>query len=325
MSNDSFKTIGNVLKKCDSILIFPHINGDGDAIGSTVALCSSLRKIGKEAYILVEDSIPQNLKFLIADYVTENVDIIEAPDVCICVDCGDFSRFPYRKDKFLSGKINICIDHHRTTEPFCDYNYIDPEAAATGELIYRLLVEMDVCMDKEIGEALFTAITMDTGNFQYSNTTKETHEIVAKLYDFGIDANSVSVELYERVRWEKVKLESEILSNLLISDDGRIAIGFVSRKLLAETGAKLEESDGVVSQIRSIDGVEIAALIKEKEDFLCKVSLRGKHYADVSKIAKTYDGGGHMKAAGCTIHMSLNDAIKSIEKKALESLSEYGY
>ena len=182
---------------------------------------------------------------------------------------------------------------------------------------------MEIEFDKEIGEALFAAITTDTGNFQYSNTTKETHEIVAKLYDTGIDANGVSVELYERVSPEKIKLESEILSNLKISDDGKLAIGFVSRKMLGETGAKPEDSEGTVSQIRSIDGVEIAVLIKEKEDFLCKASLRGKHYADVSKIAEVYQGGGHTKAAGCTLHMALEEAIGAIEKKALEILSEY--
>ena len=323
MSNDSFKKIGNVLNEGNSILIFPHINGDGDAIGSAVALCRALRKMGKTSYILTEDKIPQNLQFLIKDYVTEDFSAVENPDICVCVDCGDFSRFPKRKGKFLSGKLKVCIDHHRTSEPFCDYNYIDPKAAATGELIYRLLVAMEIELDKEIGEALFAAITMDTGNFQYSNTTKETHEIVAKLYDTGIDANGVSVELYERVSPEKIKLESEILSNLKISDDGKLAIGFVSRKMLGETGAKPEDSEGTVSQIRSIDGVEIAVLIKEKEDFLCKASLRGKHYADVSKIAEAYQGGGHTKAAGCTLHMALDEAIGAIEKKALEILAEY--
>ncbi|MDY2960641.1 MAG: bifunctional oligoribonuclease/PAP phosphatase NrnA [Hornefia sp.] len=323
MSNDSFKTIGNALKAANSILIFPHVNGDGDAIGSAVALCRALRKSGKTAYILVEDSIPQNLKFIALDYATCNFHVIAEPDVCICVDCGDYSRFPKRKDKFLSGKKTICVDHHGTSKPFCNYNYIDSAAAATGELIYKLLAEMDAPMDKEIGEALFTAITMDTGNFQYSNTTKETHEIVAKLYELGIDANRISIELYESISPEKMRLESKILSKVQFFGKGKLAIGFVSQDMLKETGAKLEDAEGVVSQIRSINGVEIAVLVKEKEELVCRVSLRGKKYADVSKIAESFHGGGHKKAAGCTVEMSLSDAIKAIEEKALESLSEY--
>lgn len=319
--NDSFEDMADVLKASESVLIFPHINGDGDAIGSSAALCKALRKLNKSAYVLVEDKIPDNLKFMDKEYFTEDFSVILNPDVCICVDCGETKRFPKRKRKFAGGKTTICIDHHGTSTGFCDYNHIDPGSAATGQLIYKLILAMGVELDKETGEAIFAAITTDTGNFQYSNTSKETHEIVAKLYEAGIDANAVSVELYERVSLKKINLEADILSRIRIYADGKLALGYVSEEMLRKHGAALEDAEGVVARLRSIDGVEIAAFVKEHGEESCRVSLRAKRVGDVSEIAEAFGGGGHVKAAGCTIHMNLEETIKAIKAKALESLA----
>ena len=214
MANNTFKEIAEVLLKAEKILIYPHINADGDAVGSAAALCHTLRRLGKTAYVLIEEQLPANLRFMDKGYFTFDEKVIEHPDVSVCVDCGDFGRFPMRREKFASARTTVCVDHHGTTQNFCDYNYVDSAAAATGELIYALIKEMVPEADVETGEAIFAAITTDTGNFQYSNTTKNCHLIMAELYDLGVDTNKVSVAIYETERQEKLIITTKAYSTI---------------------------------------------------------------------------------------------------------------
>lgn len=322
MKNNSLKEIAQKLNEAKSIMLFPHINLDGDALGSCAALCKTLRKMGKIAWILLEDDIPANLRFLDKGYCTWNLDEIENPDICMCVDCGDLGRFPKRAEKFKSAKETICVDHHRTTEFFCHYNYVDSVEAATGQIIFDLLKEMEIAPDKEIGEAIFTAITTDTGNFQYSNTQKKSHLIAAELYDWGVDFNMVSVEIYENVRMEKTLLKSRAMDTLKIIGDGLAAVVYITQDMLKETGATMDESEGIAQDLRAIAGVEFAALIKEYGQENCRVSLRAKRRGDVAAVAQKLGGGGHTKAAGCTINMPIADAVKAVENELLEAIKE---
>lgn len=310
--NNSLIEISDVLLKAERILLYPHVNMDGDCLGSSVALCAALRKIGKEAYVLIEDEIAAFLLFLDKGYCTSDLQMIAEPDVCICVDCGDPDRFKERKEKFFQGKTKICIDHHLTTTPFADFNYIDPKAAATGEIIYYLLKEMDVTIDQEIGEALYAAIATDTGNFQYSNTTRKTHEIVADLFDCGINHNQVSIHLYQNIRAEKILLQNKTLQTLKIFAQGQAAICCTTQKMLEETGGKMEETEGFIEVLRSISGVEVAIFVKEMGETTSKISMRSKEKVNVTEITKEFHGGGHMRAAGCTLNMNTADAMETM-------------
>lgn len=276
MKNNTFEEIGNIIKKANKILLYPHVNMDGDTLGSSAALCKALRNAGKECYVLIEDDIPENLKFLDKGYCTSDQNIFKKTDLSICIDCGDETRFMMRKEKFKQGKKSICIDHHRTTTPYCDYNYIDADSAATGELIYQLLLTMELPIDKEIGEAIFAALTTDTGNFKYSNTTKRTHEIAAALYDAGINSNDVCVEIYENVRIERILIENKVLGTLSTLCGGKVAVAYCTQEMLKETNAFMDETENVVQKLRSISGVEVAAFIKEVSADTVKVSLRSK-------------------------------------------------
>lgn len=210
-----------------------------------------------------------------------------------------------------------------TTEFFCDYNYVEPEEAATGQIIFDLLSIMGAKPDKETGEAIFAAITTDTGDFQYSNTQKKSHLIAAQLYDWGVDFNRVSVEIYENVRLAKIRLNCRAMETLRIIGRGRGAVVTVSRDMLEETGALMEESEGLAQELRSISGVEYSAVLKEYGPKSVRVSLRAKREGDVSKIAARLGGGGHIKAAGCTLNTDLNTAVSMVEKeieKAIERL-----
>ena len=310
--NNTFKEIASVLDASRTILLYPHVSADGDALGSCTALCKALRMKGKECYILVEEELPLNLKFLDKGYCTDDQNIIEDVDVSFCVDCGDETRFPNRTEKFEQGKTSICLDHHRTTKDFCDYNYVVPEASATGELVFDLLQEMGTPADVEIGEALFAAITTDTGNFQYSNTTRKAFEIMTELLDWGVDTNKVSVQLYENIRLERKIIESMAFSTMNILADGKAAIAYVTQEMIEKSGALSEETENVIQQLRSIAGVEYAAFLKEKGENLVRLSLRAKTEGDVAVIAEKFGGGGHIKASGATLEMPIEEAVAAV-------------
>lgn len=329
--NNSLKEIGKVLCDAKTVLLFPHVNADGDALGSCVALSRALSQFGVDCRILIEDKIADNLAFLdrmgdtevgadcacgaeSAAYTTFDAGIFgAAPDVCVAVDNSEPDRFPKRKETFYTGKTLVCIDHHPTSKPFADYNYIDPAAAATGEIIYDLICAMGAKVDKKIAEALFAAITTDCGNFQYSNTTRRTFEIACELMDTGFNLVEVSNAIYQNNPPQRIKLEAEIMGTMELCGDGKVAIAYVTQEMLRKTGARLEDTDGIINVLRGIAGVEVAALFKENEERKIKLSMRAKSYANVAEVAQKYNGGGHVRAAGCTLEMTMSEAIGTMK------------
>ncbi len=346
--NNTFQEIGRALNGGKNILLFPHINADGDAIGSCVAICKALRVIGKKAYILLEEELPENLRFLDdvgldttgEVYTTYEKDIFKGKDyISMCIDCGDLGRFPERSEVFKGGKLKICLDHHASSQPVWDLNYIDSKAAATGVLAFKLLKEFGLGVnlednfnsdrillgqDDEIGKAIFVAITTDTGNFQYSNTNQDCHKIMAEIYSWGTELSEVSNAIYQSIRMEKFLVTNEALGSCkIISSDNtkyKGAIAYLSKETQEKIGSKPSETDDVIDYLRSIKDVEYAAFLKEKEPSVIRVSFRAKSKGNVVEIAKKYEGGGHIKAAGCTLYMSLEEAVKIITKDIEEAL-----
>ncbi len=312
MKKSTLEQIAIKLKEADTILLYPHVIMDGDTLGSSIALCIALRKIGKKAFILIEDEIPSYLLFLGKDYCTFDQNIIGTADISISIDCSDIDRFVMRKAKFLTGKFSICLDHHRTNNSFAEMNYIDEYAGATGEIVYDLIKIMGIEIDIEMAEAIYTAITTDTGNFQYTNTTKTTHLITADLFDIGIDLEKISVEVYQNIRHEKLKINNEVINTIEMLYNGKADIAYVTQEMLKKTGALMEETEGIIETLRNISGVEISAFMKESKPNEIKVGLRAKTYGDVSAIAQSFGGGGHKKAAGCTLYTTLEEAKRQI-------------
>ena len=300
---NDLKTIGDVLAKAESVAIFPHIIMDGDAIGSAAALAGALKDLGKECSVVLEDEIPELLAFLATP---EFIGLSEIPegkafDVTLCIDCGDYTRFPLRRELFKSGRTRICLDHHKTSEGIGDLNYIDPEAAATGEIVYDLLKAMDWPIDPSKAGALYAAIVTDTGNFSYSNTTARTHQVVSALYEAGLEPYPINLALYENEPISKFRLYGKVLDTMELFAGGKGVIGAVTQEMIAVTGGTLEDGEGIIANLRAIRGVEIAVLLKEQTDTsVVRVSLRSKNEGDVAAIAARHDGGGHTKAAGCT-------------------------
>ena len=341
---DDLKTIASQLIKAKNVLLFPHVGTDGDAVGSCVAIIRALRAMGKTAYALYEEEIPGNLSFMLNDpegkpYFTDDPEIIpdDILDISMAVDCGGWDRFKPYQDKFRAAKTTLCVDHHGTsiiteedgsTHGIADFSVIDPAAAATGVLVFDLLREMqsmtDVKLipDKETGEALFAAITTDTGNFQYSNTNRKCYEVMAEISDWGVDTNKVSVEIYENVRIEEIRIKSRAMDHMRMLSGGKGAVSYVTKEDLEEIGVRAGETDSVVVAMRAIRGVEVVAFLKEKDRNVIRVSYRAKSFADVSKLAVSHNGGGHRKAAGCTLYMPVHEAVELVIREIGEYLDE---
>lgn len=314
ISNSSLKDIGRMLMEAETILLFPHTSPDGDAIGSCAALCRALREAGKTVWILLDEPVTGYLAFMDTEFCTEDKDIIGKPDVCVCIDCSEESRFPDRAAKYREGRIKLCLDHHVTSGSFGDYYYVDGDEAATAQIVYRLLVEMGLEIGKTTAESLYIGISTDTGSFRHSNTTAESHLIAAQLFKKGIDHTRIIVNLYNSVSYKRVRMESEILSRMELLAEGKAAISCVTEEMLAAENATLEDCEGVVDALRDIRGVELAAFLKEKSGAV-KVSLRAKSYGNVDEIAVKFGGGGHVKAAGCTLYMSMDEAMEVMKKE----------
>ena len=312
--NGLIKTI----EKAQKILIFTHMNMDGDAAGSSCALCRSLRLMGKDCFVLLEDDCPKYLEFLDeGGYFTMTAPW--TPDLSIAVDCGDDSRIEKRKDVFHAAGKTMCIDHHMKAASFAQENVVDPEAPAAGSLIFELLPAMNAPVDKEIAEALYVAIATDTGSFRYGNTTPQAHLDTAKLYGYGIDHVKLCNIVWGSFPLPQLKLEALAVERAVLFADGKAAISWCTLDDLETLGAKDEHTECCIDRIRSIEGVEAAAFLKEKPDGTIKISLRSKSYADVNAVARAFDGGGHLRASGGRLKgVRMEEAVRLL-KPALEA------
>lgn len=310
-----------------SVYIFPHINVDGDAMGAAAALCLALKNQKIEAAVILEDDIPDNLRFLDSNIDIIDIGSLELSDVkrassrhiSVAVDNAHEDRFPKRKELFNAADVTMAIDHHLTSKPEFDYNYIDSQAAATCQLLYRLFCNADIEIDPAMAAALLTGISTDTGNFQYSNTTAEVHIIASKLIELGADINLIYTNLYQNKSYAKLALYARAVQRTEFFEDGSIGLTYVMLSDFKELRAEENDSDGIVEEVRNIKDVEISVLIRQMEEYKYKVSLRAKFDFDVSELAKSVgNGGGHKKAAGFTYNGSLEELKQMILKRIRE-------
>lgn len=309
----------------DSFVIMTHTNMDGDAIGSSLALCKGLRKLGKKVVILLEDTIPGYLKFLLTD---ENTDCFTncmeyTPQVAIAVDCGDESRIEKRLDVYRSAEKTICIDHHEQKANFADFSVVEPQRAATGLLIRQLLAELEIGLYKEIAEYLYVAIVTDTGRFKYSNTTVEVHEVAAELFKYDIDHLKICNAIYDSYPVTQMRCEGIAMEKMKIFAGGKAVLSSITIAERESSGATYDQTDTCIDRLRVVEGVEIAGFIKEKEPGVLKLSLRAKTYANVNNVASALGGGGHVMAAGATLKMSMDEALKLVEEEIEKELAKY--
>ncbi|HHV27277.1 MAG TPA: bifunctional oligoribonuclease/PAP phosphatase NrnA [Tissierellia bacterium] len=300
------------IKASNNIYLASHIQPDGDNIGSLLALGRAIEKLNKNVHVIKVDNIPKDYQFLPNMHLFKELNTEKDIDLFIALDSGDIDRLGIAKDMALKAKKLINIDHHITNENFGDLNIVLPTASATGEIVYRIIKEMDVEMDEDISTCLYVAISTDTGSFMYDSTTKYTHLVAADLLSKDIDLNNIIVNIYQSRTLERTRLFIESLNTLDILKKGKIAIVKVTQDMLKTCRATLEDAEGIVSFIRDIENVEVACILKEVNKEEIKVSLRSKKKVDVSNISLRFNGGGHKRAAGCTIYDNIENAKKLI-------------
>jgi phosphoesterase RecJ-like protein len=289
-----------------TFLVTSHIMPDGDSIGSVLALTLALKKIGKKAIPVMTDNVPKKYSFLPGcDEIKR--DLTDRYDIALCLDCGDEDRLGFDKSIKEYAEIVVNIDHHKSNTHFGDYNFVDSDASSTGEIIYEIIEQL-IKIDLEMALCLYTSIITDTGCARYSNTTSVCLRILAEMIEIGVKPEYICRQVYENRSIESINLLWQSLGTLEFFDDGAIAAIFITDKMMKESGAKEEDADGIINYAREIEGVEVAVLFKEKGNSMVKVGFRSNEWADVSRIAEEFNGGGHARASGCCLNTSLDDA-----------------
>lgn len=297
----------------DSIGIATHIQPDGDALGSSLALGLALEELGKDVTIIRNDPLPAKYSFLPGTHLMRDCSELTGPwEILAVLDCADLERLGdvilhYRK----AGTV-LNIDHHISNTMFGNLNMVDTNAAATGELIYRMIKLMGIDLNLNISQCIFTAIAADTGCFKYDNTTPITHGIAGDLISIGIKSNWICKQIFSLRTLKQTKILGRAIDSIRLYHEGQTAIMTVTGSMLQETGCTGEDLEGIIEFARDIEGVEVAALLKETKEGEIKISLRSNEYADTVAIVKPFDGGGHKKASGCIIYGSLEDAVKML-------------
>jgi phosphoesterase RecJ-like protein len=324
-----------LIEDYERFLLFTHIHMDGDTLGSAVAMALALREVGKTAWVVVGEEPPRTLKFIeygvtknaaAADALLAEWALADGEDeedeaqgfLAIEMDYAGKVRLEGREHIFEKAAQTLCLDHHVTSKPECDFNVIESGASATAEMVYRLLNLADLPVTEQVATAIYVGILTDTGRFQYTNTTPLTHEITAALMRAGADIERSYQEIYQSVKAEKLMVEREMLDTMELLAGGRAAIAWIRSETLDAFGAGDDETDGMSEKLRSIIGVEVSAFIKERPDGKIKASMRSKETVDVAAISAKFGGGGHVRAAGFTADGPLEDVVSAV-KESLEA------
>lgn len=288
------------LKEGQRFLITAHVNPDGDAIGSALGLQAYLRHQGKTAEVFIDDDLPRYLSFMPGFSGIKRPDGVDwKPDFLVVLDT-DIGRIG-EVAKCAPGAKILNIDHHISNNEKADYLYL-AKRSATAEMIFEILEASDAAFPLDVAIPLYVGIATDTGFFRYSNTTPLTMRVAGRLLEAGIRPSDIS-ETLELRPLTVVKGQAAAIDTLELFADGRVA-GIFLEKAFAD---QMESTDSFIDLIRVIEGVEIAVLIKAVEERRCRVSIRSKGI-NVSEIAVRFGGGGHIRAAGCTLNMTLSEA-----------------
>lgn len=301
------------LKDRKTAVILGHVNPDGDCIGSCLGLWNYLRENyeGIEVTVCLEP-MPQKFDYLKGYHeVCHEYDTEKKFDLCITLDASDVPRLGGFAGYLKSAAKSLCVDHHITNEGLADVNVIDAKASSTCEVLFGLMEEEKISL--KTAECLYTGIVHDTGVFKYSSASKRTMEIAGCLMEKGVKFQEIiDGSFYRRTYGQNRLLGNTVLkSELLLS--GLLVWSYVTKEELDRFGCTVKAVDGIIDQLRVTEGADCAVLIYETgENRECKVSLRSNHMTDVSRIAAGFGGGGHVRAAGCTMYGEIPELIKKV-------------
>ena len=315
-------TLDEILKEiqnAESFVILSHESPDGDAIGSSLGMCLALQNMGKKAEVIMKE-YPANFNFLpgIENIKTEGS--MEEYDVAIVVDCPELKRVNSIFHKYFeNAKVKIEFDHHGKNAMFADYNIVDQVSPACAQILVSSFEYLNIEITKDIATCLLTGIITDTGGFKNSGITTETFEFAGWALSKGVNLSNVYRQSMMIITPSKFEMQKMAMDRLEFFADGKIAFTYITKEDDEKVGMEPGDHDGIVEIGRNIKGVEISIFLHEKEKGF-KASLRSNDYVDVSEICMLFGGGGHVKAAGATINMNLQEAKKAILQEAINHL-----
>lgn len=313
--------LASLLENVKSVGITGHIRPDGDCAGAALGLYNYITECFKGLSVdLYLGDFAESFMFMKnAEKIIHEYDGCEKEyDVFFALDCGDMSRIGAACKMFNMAKKTVCIDHHMNNSLFADVNYIDDDASSTCELVYNIMDSSKV--SKETAECIYLGIFHDTGGFQYSCTSPNTMKIAGELMEKGINFSWIADKTY----YEKTFHQNQILGRALLESfifmDGKVIVSAIKEETMRFYEVTSKDLEGIVSQLRATKGVEVAIFMYETAAQEYKVSLRSGEKVDVSKIAAHFGGGGHVRAAGCTLNGNMYDAVNNLSSKIAEQL-----
>lgn len=326
---DALQDAAAFIRERDDFLVVSHVQPDGDAISSTVAIGWLLEKLGKSYTMLNEGPVPSRLRYLWHSGEIVTIENDERPQRqfrnVICVDCADYSRVGNRGKEWIADGADILnIDHHPTNDGYGRVNLLKFHAAATAEIIIELIDVLAFPIDRDVATAIYTGILTDTGGFRYSNTSPDVMSIASRLLQAGVNGPELAELLLERMSFGQMQMIQRGLSRLAFSEDKKIGWLWVTSEDLSDTGATNEDLEGLVNYPRNIEGVEVGLLFKENGQASVKVSMRSAGTVNVAAVAQHFGGGGHVRAAGCRLTEPLSEAITNVVNVVQKALNEHG-
>lgn len=315
-SNATAREMADALAACSSFVISGHVNPDGDCLGSTLALAHALRQMGKRVdVLLVEDTpVEPGLRFLPGfEWFVPAERYEGTPDAFVYIDVSVRQRIGCGAAIADAAAHRFAIDHHAGTEEVAELNLIDPDAAAASMLVWDIVKELGVQLTPEIALCAYTGLMTDTGRFQYQNTDVRAFEAAAQMVAAGAQPSFAGREFYQNRSLASLQLEQRMVSRIQLMAQGECAFSYITLEDFRECGAENADAEALIDTLRSIRGVRVACLLKEREGFV-RGSMRAKDdETDVATLARQLGGGGHRAAAGFTLETALEDAISQVK------------
>lgn len=322
------KVAVGILRRAKQVILTTHVNADGDGAGCEAALLSFLGDVGVEAWIVNPTPFPANLRFMIDDdrrildlASDETQDRCRKADLCVIVDASERSRVG-KVISLIDHLPTLVIDHHPVgSNAFDGPSLYDKTAAAAGELVFDLLWSEGRPWTRSMVDGLYVAMMTDTGSFRFSNVTSRAHRIVAELIERGASPNELYRQVYGQVPLRRIRLLQETLSTLDVSADQRVAWISVPAKVFRDLGCTWEDLDGMVDYPRELEGVEVGLLFRELEGRQVKISFRSNGVVDVNALARSFSGGGHLRASGALVNGSLDEVRERVVAQVIAAVA----
>lgn len=303
-----------ILSRGKNFVISGHINPDGDAVSSCLAMALSIKMLGGNPIVLLGEHSKRYNDLAGREFIYKGDWETVSGDVFIALDCATKHRLLAAETVFDRTPVTVNIDHHISNNNFATYNYVNPNASSTCEVVYEL-INNSIPINLEIATALYTGIVFDTGGFRHKSTTHDTFEIAAKLVRFGIDFSKIQREIIHSHSYEEAKIFGIALKNLEMIKGTSIGVSYLTVEDMQSAKAKYSDLDNIVEYVLNTDGVEVALLFSEREDKTVKASMRSTGL-NLIPIASKFGGGGHKNAAGASLECGLKEAIQAVAEEA---------